>query len=535
MSILSIRFAVFVLASFFVYFLTPKKYQWISLLVISLAFYLFAGLLAVVFILLTATSTFFAGLYLGKVNDEFDVAVQNYSGPNPKMTREEKKELKADEDRRKKRVLVLVLVLNFGILIVLKYFRPLVSMLTAVCSLVGLHYDIGIKSVLVPLGISYYTFQAMGYLIDLNRRKYAPERNYGHFLLFISFFPQLIQGPVSRYDELMPQLTAPHPYDYTRVKHGIELFAWGLFKKLVISDRIAIMVTTIFASPETYGGAYLLVGTVLSTFRLYTDFAGGIDMTRGVAEAFGVIMPENFTRPFFSINLAEYWRRWHITMNTWWRDYIFYPMTLSKSFQSVGKKTKNVLGANFSKKLPILMAVIVIRLINAIWHGFSGPDVVGGLYHGLLLAISFYFEQHFARLTEKLRIKTDCLSWRLFQYTRTFVLVAAPKIVTSAGSLKRGAYCIKSLFTTFNPWVLFDGSLSQLGVSLPQLRVVSIGFLALLVVSTLQEKGYCVRDELDKQNVVFRGLIYVVFLFAIVLFGVYGSGYDAGAFIYQMI
>ena len=535
MSILSLSFVIFLAAAFLVYFLTPGKYQWIALLVISYVFYLFAGVRAIIFILITTTTTFFAGRWIGKINDEFDVAVANYQGPNPKMTRDEKKALKADEDKRKKRIMILVMVLNFGILLALKFINPIVDVMNGLCGLVGLKYEIPHFSMLVPLGISYYTFQSMGYIIDLYRRKYKPSSHFGHFMLFLSFFPQLVQGPISRYNELSSQLIAPHRFEYTRVKHGMELVVWGLFKKLVISDRIAIIASTVYGSPDNYKGYYIAVAMVISSIQLYTDFSGGIDVMRGVAEAFGIILPENFTRPYFSVNLAEYWRRWHITMNTWWRDYLFYPLSLSRPFQKLGKRTRKIVGDNFSKKLPILLSIIVIRVVNSIWHGATASNVTGGLYHGIILAISLYFEPYIVRLTKRLKINTECFSWRLFQIIRTFILITIPKVFYPISSMSEIGKAISNLVSVHNPWVLFDGSIFKLGVTQPQLQIVSLCILILIIVSCLQEKGYSVRAELDKQNLVFRGAVYLFFIFAIIIFGVYGSAYNASAFAYQFV
>jgi len=535
MSILSFGFLLFVLAALLVYFITPGKYQWITLLVISYCFYFFAGVRAIIFILITTTITYFAGRWIGKINDEFDIAVANYSGPNPKMTRLEKRALKAEEDKRKKRIMIAALVFNFGLLIALKYLNPLVDLLNGICSLFHLKYEVPYLSIVVPLGISYYIFQASSYVIDLYRRKYAPERNFGHFMLFISFFPQLVQGPISRYNEFMPQLLEPHRFDANRLKNGAVLALWGLFKKLVIADRLTFMANTIFGAPETFGGFYLLAGMVIRVILMYTDFSGGIDITRGVAEAFGIIMPENFTRPFFSRSFDELWRRWHITLNHWWRDYVFYPLTLSRPLQKFGKRMRGVLGDNFGKKLPTLIAVIVCRVFNAIWHGSTAASIVGGVYYGIVLALSFYFEPHIKRWTQKLKINTECFSWKLFQCVRTFFIFTAPYVMGGARTYSKIYQYIKCLFSSYNPWIFFDGSLYQLGVSEQQLRIISLGLLALIIVSAIQEKGYSVRELLDKQNVVFRGIIYLVLLFAIVLFGVYGPGYDASAFIYQLV
>lgn len=536
MSILSIKFILFLFCSLLVYYLAAKsKHQWKVLLGISYCFYLFAGVKAIIFILTTSVSTFFAGLAIGKINAEFDAAVAGYSGPNPKMTRDEKKQLKAEEDKRKRVIMVMTLLLNFGILIALKYINAIGDFCNYICSTFHIPYEMPRFGFLIPLGISYYTFQAMGYIIDLYRRKYDPETSLPRFLLFVSFFPQLIQGPISRYDEFSQQLYENHKFSYTTVKYGIELMAWGFFKKLVISDRIAIMTGAIFGNPQKYGGFYLIVASVLSLLQLYTDFSGGIDITRGAAQTMGIIMPENFTRPFFSINLSEYWRRWHITLNNWWRDYIFYPLTLSKPFSRFGKMAKKVVGENFGKKLPILLAVVIIRVINSIWHGATSGIILGGIYHGLLLALSFYFEPQFRRMTEKFRINTECLSWKVFQCLRTFVLIAAPRILSNAKSLKDAANYIRCLFRVNNPWILFDGSLYELGISMKQFNVLSAALLLLFVVSCVQEKGYVIREQLDRQNLIFRGIIYILFFYSIVLFGAYGVGYDASAFAYALI
>lgn len=534
MSILSIGFLAFVIAALIIYYLTPGKYQWIVLLAISYAFYMFAGVFAVLFILATTTTTFFAGKHIGKINDEFDVAVASYQGPNPKMTREEKKALKAAEDKRKKVIMVLTLLLNFGILVALKYLNPVVDMMNSLCSLIHLEYQVPHLSVIVPLGISYYTFQAMGYIIDLYRRKYKPESNYGHFMLFVSFFPQLIQGPVSRYNDFMPKLIEPHRFNLTRIRHGAELAMWGLFKKLVIADRIAIITKTIKADPAAYQGWFIIIGAVFGVIQLYADFSGGIDMTRGVAEAFGIIMPENFTRPFFSINFAEFWRRWHITMNEWWRDYLFYPLSLSRPLQRIGKRARKIVGDSFSKRLPIFLSVIIIRVFNAIWHGISAFSIFTGVYYGFILALSLYFEPHIVRWTKKLKINTECASWKIFQCVRTFAVFAAPYLFNGLRDSVRLHTVIQYMFH-HNPWILFDGSLYQLGVSERQWHIVLVSLLVLFIISYIQEKGYVVRELIDKQNYVFRGIIYMILIIAIILFGVYGSAYDASAFAYQLI
>lgn len=532
MSIISVRFLLFLMAALLFYFRIPGKHQWKALLFISYLFYLISGLETVVFLIFTSLTTFWCGKKLGKINEEYNITIKKYQDNNEKITRNEKLEIKAEEDRRKRKYLISVLVINFGILLALKYTNVLKGVSDSICEVIGAEFCLDTSRWLVPIGISYYTFQSMGYLIDLYRRKYRPEMNVFRFLLFVSFFPQLIQGPISRYGELAPRLYAPHPYNYTRMKHGVELAAWGLFKKLVISDRIAIMTSAIFGNPAYFRGFYLVFATIFSMLQLYTDFSGGIDLVRGIGEMFGVDMPENFTRPFFARNVAEYWRRWHITLNNWWRDYIFYPLTLSKPLNRFGKAARKIWGINFGKKLPILISVIIVRIINSIWHGATGSSILAGLYYGILLALSFYFDETVKMVNRKLKINTECWSWKVFQCARTFLLIAAPRLVSQAGSLQEGREYLKWLFFEYNPWVLTDGSLFQLGVTSKQFMVVVIGLLVLLIVGMIQESGRNIRDLIDRQNIVFRVAFFVMFFYMIVLFGVYGSGYDASSFAY---
>lgn len=517
MSILSIKFIVFLLVAVLFYYVTPKSHQWKSLLLISYGFYMVSGVENLFFLLLTTLSSYYAGILIGKINDEYEGEIARLEEAGGKATRVQKRNVKAEEDKRKRVIMILALLLNFSMLFLLKYSSTLHLMPF---------------SWIIPMGISYYTFQSMGYVIDLYRRKYSPEKDIFRFMLFVSFFPQLIQGPISRFDELQKQLCRPHKFEFKNLKYGAELMAWGIFKKLVISDRIAIITNTIFSEPEKYRGMYLVVATVFSMLQLYADFSGGIDMIRGVGEMFGIILPENFTRPFFAANLSEYWRRWHITLNNWWRDYIFYPLTLSKAFTAFGKTAKKIVGDNFGKKLPILLSVIIIRVINSIWHGATINSILGGIYYGVLLALSFYFEPYFKMANEKLGINTNCFSWRLYQYIRTFCLIAAPRLVSKATTVKEGANYFKCLFSTYNPWVLFDGSLYKLGVSSKQFLVVMLSLFLLLAVSCIQERGLVVREILDRQNMVFRVLFYCVFIYFIILFGVYGPGYDASTFTY---
>ncbi len=529
MSFISTVFVGFLLITASVYFLVPARWQWIVLLSASYVFYFAAGIELAIFLLFTTIIVFVAGRMLGKLNQEYRVRLK--SGRD--IGKEEKKQLKEFFSKRKKRIVIVMLLINFGILFVLKYLPVFADSMGAPLSSVWPGFEMPIFHFLLPLGISFYTFQAMGYIIDLYRDKFQPERNLAKFALFLSFFPQIIQGPISRYDELAMQLYAPHQFDYKRVKFGLELMLWGYFKKMVIADHLAILTGTVFGNPEQYQGLYLIVTAMLSWIELYVDFSGGIDITRGVAEIFGIVLPENFNRPFFARSLSEFWRRWHITLNNWWRDYIFYPLTLSKAFVSLGKKCRRYFGNDAGKKIPAMIALLVVRVINSVWHGAYIIYFVGGLYHGILIALSFLLEPQFERLTKRLKVNTQCLSFQMFRIIRTFILICIPRLFYAAQTWSDMVLYIRAAFGRFNPWIFFDESWYKLGLDRKTFQIVMVSMLVLLVVSVFQEKGYCIREKLEEQNVLFRWMVYLSGVLAVFLFGVYGLGYDASGFQYM--
>ncbi|MCM1568119.1 MAG: MBOAT family protein [Roseburia sp.] len=530
MSFMSISFLLFLALVVIAYYITPSKYQWVTLLVASYVFYLFAGVKLVGFIVFTTASTYACGLWLGKKNIAFNAELKELGKAAAK---EEKNKLKEQYKIQKRSILTLFILANFGILFVLKYFNVISGFSNFVLSFTKSDFRVSSINLFLPLGISFYTFSSIGYIVDVYRDKYAPEKNLAKYALFISFFPQIIQGPVARYDDLVTQLFESRKFDFSRIRSGAELMLWGYFKKMVIADRLTIMNTAILSNPQEYPGMWLVVASPLSWIELYMDFSGGIDIARGVAEMLGIELAENFKRPFFADSLPEFWRRWHMSLNDWWRDYIFYPMTLSKPLTKLGQKCRKIFGANFGKKVPIMLSLLVVRVINSFWHGANCVYLIGGLYHGILVALSFSLEDVIKKITRKLKINTECLSWKVIRVLRTFWIVFLVRPFYKATNWSEVKIAVSSVFKTFNPWILFDGSLYTLGVTEKQFHVVLIALLIVLIVSLCQEKGYQMREVLHKQNLVVRWMIYLVGIYSIIIFGAYGMGYDAASFTYM--
>ena len=530
MAFTSFRFIVFLVLAAAAYFLTPKRCRWVTLFVANYVFYFISGGKIFVYLLATTITTYLATVKIG------DMAAKNkiaFNEAKAELDKEGKKAWKANFAKKKKRILIPTVLFNLGILAVLKYSGFVTSNLNALFAKFGVGTELPVFQFLLPLGISFYTFQSMGYLIDVYREKQEPERNFFKLALFISFFPQIVQGPISRFGTLAEQLFRPNEFSYTRIKFGVQLMLWGAFKKMVIADRAAILVDTAFGAPDVYGGTYVAVAALVYAIQIYGDFSGGIDIATGAAKIFGVTLDKNFERPYLATSIPDYWRRWHITLGAWFRDYVFYPLSLSKFFSRLGKRCRKLLGNYIGKLIPVLIPQFIIFFLIGIWHGAEWKYIVFGCYNGTLIVLGILFEQPLQKLVKKLGIRTDCISWRIFQVIRTLILVAIGKIITRADSVYYAAYMIVSLFRWWDTDVLLNGGLLTMGLDGKDLWVLFLSCLVLLCVSLMQESGIKVREALAKQNLYFRWIIYLCAVFSLILFGVYGLNYDAADFIYR--
>ena len=525
MSFTSAAFLLFVAIVTLVYFVVPKKGQWIILLLASYAFYLMSSPKTFVFVLLTTITTFWGARVIGG----YEASYKAYIKENKEsLEKEQKKALKAANQRKKKRMLLLIMLINFGVLAFLKYFRVYLNDIALAIG-VGQIFDAGF---LIPLGISFYKFQSMGYLIDVYRGKYKPDEHIAKFALFVSFFPQIVQGPISRYDQLAGQLYESHTFDYTRMKFGAQLILWGFFKKLVIADRVGIFVDQVFDNYTEYQGFFVIVAVVFYTIQIYADFSAGMDIARGISQIFGIDMTLNFERPYFSTSIPEFWRRWHITLGAWCRDYIFYSISLSPTFGKLGKKSRKVLGDRVGKLLPVIIAQLATFLTIGIWHGAELKYIVYGLYQAVFIIGGILLEPYLIKLVKLLRINTEAFSWRLFQILRTFILIVIGRYFSRGVSFTAAIYMMQASLV-FNPRIFFDGAIFEVGLTLGDFMVLAAALAVWLTISIMQECGMNVREKLSEQNLVFRWSIYIIALVTVLIFGVYGSGYDASSFIYR--
>ena len=517
-----------------VYYLVPKRFQWAVLLAASYAFYLFSGVAQIAFIIGTTLITFLAGRLMQTIRDNYKSDLAKLPKDAPK---EKKQELKKIVNNKIRRVQFGSVILDLLILVVVKYLNFALQNINSIFNL--FHYDakLPLINIIVPLGISFYTFMSMGYLIDVGRGRYEAEKHLGKFALFVSFFPSIVQGPISRYDDVGKQLGQEHSFDYNNFKYGAQLMLWGFFKKMVIADRAFPAVSTVFSAKEylQYNGSIYFFGMLMYALQIYCDFSGGIDIARGAAQMLGINLPQNFERPYFSMSVAEYWRRWHITLGAWMREYVFFPVMLSKPVTKISKFFRQKGKKQIAKLVPSVITPFIVFFLIGVWHGASWKYVAFGLYNATIVASSVALAPVFKKLIEKLKINTETFSWKLFCIVRTFLVLGISKILVKAPDLTAALHMIKSIFTQVDLDFIFgfDGRIFELGIDQKNMFVLFVAVLVLLLVSVLQENGMKIRETIAKQNIVFRWGIYLIALIVVLVFGIYGPMYNAADFIYQ--
>lgn len=530
MSILTPVFLIFLLVLVVVYYLAPQKYRWMALLLASLIFYCWGGRYKpLLYIGATAFSTWLAALMMDRVAK----GSKEYLRLNTQLNPEEKKAVKTRTARTKKTIFLLTLLTNLLILGVIKYTNFTLGSMARVWNMVaGGQWTPAKIDFLVPLGISYYTFQSLGYLIDIYRGNYNAERNFGKYALFVTYFPQVLQGPIGRYDHLGPQLTAANPFDHKNLKHGATLMLWGYAKKMVIANRIAPLVAAVCKSPENYDGSLIVLAVVLYSFQLYTDFSGGIDMVTGASQLFGIQLAVNFKRPYFATSLGDFWRRWHVSLGGWMRDYIFYPFAMSKPMSKLSKRFREANKA-LSKALPAVLGNVLVFLVVGIWHGAEWRFVVWGLYNGLILGADVLLEPLYAAFRERFpKLKGNPL-WHVFQILRTFAIVLVGDYFDCCKGVKGAFMMLKRSVADFHISAVSWETLEKLGLSMSGVWILLGALLVLGCVSLAQERGIQVRQWLDQRNVVIRwGLLYAL-IFTTIAFAATGTNALEG-FMYEI-
>lgn len=524
----SYGFLGFLAVTTILYYTLCRKFQWQLLLAASYLFYYWSGPKNLIFIMVTTVTTYFAALKISRYHETCEAYIKENKG---KLTKEERKAYKAGVKTVQKKWMLACLLFNLGILAVLKYTNFAISNVNFFLDAFHTGKQLSFLNMLLPMGISFYTFMAVGYLVDVYRGKYPAKKGLFSFALFISFFPQVIQGPISRFDDVADTMWARHSFDWKTVSFGLERILWGYFKKLVIADRILVAVNAIIKEPETYGGIYVFLGMMFYAFELYADFTGGIDITIGVAQMFGIRLKENFHRPYFSKNIAEYWRRWHITMGTWFTDYIFYPISVSDPMLKFNKFARKHFGEYIGKRMPVYTASAVVWFATGIWHGAAWNFIVWGMMNFLVLMASQELEPFYKWFHGRFHVR-DLFLFRLFQVVRTVLLMSSLRMFDCYRDVPLTFRMFGDMLVNSRISQLFDGRFAALGLDIADYAVLFMGLLIVLSVSLWQRAG-SVREAIAKKPAIVRFACWYLLFLAVIMLGAYGVGFDSSQFIYN--
>lgn len=442
----SIEFLIFFPVVLLLYFVLPKKCRWVMLLLASYYFYISWNLSLIWLILFTTAVSYVSAILIGRLKEKYP----------------------GGEKRGRERFwLVLTLLVSLGVLFFFKYFNFLSDSVNSIVNLFRAEKsDALILNLILPVGISFYTFQTLSYVIDVYRGTMKAEKHFGYYALYVSFFPQLVAGPIERPENLLPQLRETHRFEWSNAIPGLRKMLVGFFKKVVVADLLATYVNAVYNDPASATGFGVLIATVLFAFQIYCDFAGYTDIAIGCAEIMGIRLMQNFDRPYISESIQEFWRRWHISLSSWFKDYIYFP-----------------LGGSRCKKWRHMLNICIVFFVSGLWHGAAWTFVIWGVLHGLYQVIGHFTKKPREKMWEKLHVDPKCTGVRLLKRFNTFVLVCFAWIFFRANSFDDLLILLRKLFTDweFN-LSYFKGTLESM-----ELTVVAIvtSILSLLIMQRM--------------------------------------------------
>ena len=476
MAFLSAPFFCFFPVTALVYFLLPRRAKNLWLLLASWFFYLCAKPIYLTLLLAVIVTSYATGRILAK--------------------------------ERRKGALIACLTLDVVLLFLFKYVNFALNLTGRALNGLGFDFSAPVLHIVLPVGISFYLFQAMGYVIDVYRGRVEAERSFLLYALFLSFFPQVVSGPIGRAEELLPQFRAEHLFDWDRFRTGLVRFLWGAFQKLVLADRLAVLVNTVYAAPETFGALQLAGAAVAFSFQIYCDFSAYTDMALGVAHSMGFTLRENFSAPYFARSIADFWRRWHISLTSWFRDYLYIP--LGGSRKGTARKFLNVL---------------IVFAVSGLWHGAAMTFVVWGVLNGVYQVVGALTLPARDKVLGAIGLGQESRLRQLIRMAVTFTLTTVAWVFFKGGSLSNARTILGGML--HGPvWVY-----QSIGLDRWELLVALAGLLVLLLVD-LRSSRWALAEQWLAAPRPARWTVLWELLFACLIFGCYGAGYDAQAFLY---
>lgn len=492
---------------------TPGKWKRYALLLTSMGFFVLVSGALVVYLLVSILSMWGFGLWLSHIHQQRDAAVKAVERP-------QRKAVKHTYLIRSRLVLGLAALVHIGALLVLKYSGFFMENVNA---LLGL--SLPVPAFALPIGISFFTLQAFSYLFDVYRGTIGADRNILRLALFLSFFPQIVEGPICRYSQTAQALWEFRSIRWDNLTMGLQRFLYGMMKKLVVADRLNAFIEAVFTGYDGLPGGVIAMAAVCYTIQLYMDFSGAMDAVTGVAQIFGITMPENFRRPFFSRTVSEFWTRWHISLGAWFRDYIFYPVSISKPVKNATAPIRKRFGNTWGSLTAGGIALFCVWSCNGLWHGAAWSYIFFGMYHFALIFAGNLAGPLTKSLHQKFRISPESKSFRLFQILRTCVLVVIGELFFRAEGLRAGLTMFGKMVTDLQFSSINPAFLETLGLDMQDLLIVAVTLVIVFVISLLNERGIRIRETLRQKPLWLRWALLYALIFYIILFGAYGKGY----------
>ena len=467
----SLQFVIFFPIVIILYFLIPHKKRWILLLIASYYFYMCWKVDYIVLIIISTLIDYVCSNKMSRIN----------------------------EKPKRKKWLLLSLFSNLGILFGFKYFNFFSENIQNIFNHYNVFYEMPFFDVLLPVGISFYTFQTLSYTIDVYNNKTPAQKHLGVFAVYVSFFPQLVAGPIERSNHLLPQFFEKHEIKYERIKAGLQKMLWGFFKKIVIADNLAILVDSVYNNVENYSGLALILATIFFTFQIYCDFSGYSDIAIGTAKVMGFELRENFKRPYFSKSIREFWQRWHITLSSWFRDYVYIP-----------------LGGNRTIKWKWYYNILITFLLSGLWHGANWTFIIWGALHGFYLITALILSKPNEKIFKIIKNISPQLN-KIMDVALTFILVAFAWIFFRANSLSDAIYVITNLFGDYESIMNINSIKMQFrGIGLYTDDIIKSCILIIILITySLYERGGNVWEKLSQKPRWMRWAIYYILVFGI--------------------
>ena len=516
------------------YQIFPKRFRWVCLLLASIGFYFTFSVTLFIFLIVAASISFGVGLWLEKMNLDKKGALKQLKEKktDASSAKEAKAALKAKYQKRTRLILTLGIVLALSSLLYLKYYNFFAENINALFNASKDAPILPIRSIALPLGISFFTMQAISYMVDIYWGKYSAQKNPFKLLLYLCFFPTIVEGPIALYGDMKDQLYVGNAIDPDNIIRGYTRLFWGIMKKLVIADRLSPAVSYLFNPDNKTSGASVIAAAVIFTVMEYMDFSGCMDMVIGIAEIFGIKLPENFRQPFLARNASEFWRRWHISLGVWFKTYIFYPVSMSGLSKKWGKFAKDRVSKHLTRVVASAIALLPVWLCNGLWHGPKWTYIFYGVFYFVVILLELLLEPVGDGILKLLHTSKENKLVNCVRIFKTWIIIFAGELFFQSDSLAEGFRMFIDTFKGFKLSILWNGDALNWGLDKYDWLVVLAMLIVVIIINLIREKGTDITSALLRKPMLLRWGLVLALLMVITIFGCYGPGFEEVDLIY---